>query len=818
MNSKWIVVLALVILASGCYRDGNKDAVAVRVDPDTEYQRVHGFGTSMVNYKEFPPEYFQEDFLDLIVNDLGISILRVPITEHLEYANDDEGDPGHYHWDGFYLSNNHRRRGMEETFRFVTEMKSRGVELFMASPWSPPQYMKTNRAPIQVGFLRTDMYYEFAEYLSAFIMLSKVNWDVDIQWISLQNESIFIEFYRSCLYHGFGMKEAVRAVSGKFRKEGIRTRLLINEDILFPERVHAFLEPVFEDPETRDFPGDIAIHRRAGGEELTRWVELTRDFGREYHMTETSGHRVTWKGAMNMAVDMHEYLVLGNFSSWIYWQISGNTGGSNPGFYTLMLEGKPTPKYYAAKHFYRNIRPGALRIGASTEADSLLVSAYKHPATGAMTIVLINNSDKALDIRLDEDPGIPGKFEIHLSTRDELYTDPGRYRPGEVLHIPASSILSLTGSGRELREPGKVLDYPVSWEPPSSLEGKKLGNTGQFPINSEWQGASDRHVGRFIQAEEAAKAGEIDRQRSDGWTLLHESILNGDGEAVKYLLAHGADVNKPARDGWTPLHAAASGFVGNRGIQVKYKEYSHYEIFRMVLESGADIRAVTLDGWTPLHCAVANAYTGYRQAESTSLNRIRDLIREGAPLEARDTCGRTPLHWAAMQGYYHYHDEKSLVEEDVVRILVEAGARVNARDHLGRTPLHYAATMGYESIASELVKGGASPKAPDAEGITPLDIAMQRKAEDLIGMLTSVPSGTSASTENSPPGTDDPGNVDEALILAAIAGDEIKIRDLLREGADITYRDGDGFRAVDRAMDNGHNDIVTILLEAEKRR
>jgi len=813
MNCKWIYLLLLIAALRGCMNQDTYEHQVVKIDPYTEYQRIHGFGTSMVNYKEFPAEYFQEDFLDMIVNDLGMSILRIPITEHLEYRNDDD-DPDHYAWENFYLSDNNCRRGMEETFRFVGELKKRGVDLFMASPWSPPQYMKTNRAPIQGGFLRADMYEEFAEYLSAYIMLAKINWDVDIRWISLQNESIFIEFYRSCLYHGYGMKEALKAIMDKFERENIETRLLINEDMLFPERVYDFLDPVFSDPVSSKYPGDIAVHRHASGNELLQWKDLASAYGREYHMTETSGHQTTWDGAMAMAVDMHEYLVLGNFSSWIYWQISGNTGGSNPGLYTLMLEGKPTPKYYAAKHFYRNIRPGAIRVEASCEDDSILISAYKHPATGDLTLVLINPSQKQRVIRLEKNTGLPARFDVQLSDEKVFYQDKGNIRTGDLIHIPARSIMSLTGNRRDLKDPGKVLEYKESWTPGTGMP-VKAGNLDPFPIKSEWQGATDRHAGRYIQVESAIQAGTINQQRADGWTLLHESILNGDGEAVNLLINNGADVNLAAKDGWTPLHAASSGFVGNRGIQVKYKEYNHYEIFRILLDSGADINARTEDGWTPLHCAVINAYTGYRQSESTSLNRIKDLITAGADLEARDENGRTPLHWAAMQGYSHFINEQTRVEDDVVRILLNSGAEVNAIDQFGSTPLHYAVQMGFESITWALMQGGANTTVKNLNNLTPMDIALELQSDTLQTILRDISPGQANKWRPKSFMHPDTLDLDQALVLAAISGDEKQLIRLLKEGADVRYRDTDGFRAIERALDNGFESIVKLLKEAE---
>lgn len=815
MKLKWIVLLLISTIISGCGHENNQEYDMIFLDPDTEYQHIDGFGTSMVNYKEFPPEYSDDDFLDQVVYDLGLSIMRIPITEHLEFINDDN-DPDHFNWDGFYMTDNNRQKGMAATLDFVKKLKDRGVDLFMASPWSPPQFMKTNRAPIQGGFLRTDMYDEFAEFLAAYVILAKKNWGIDINWISLQNECIFIEFYRSCLYHGYGMKETLRAVSEKFDKEQIHSRLLINEDLLFPERVHAFLQPVFSDPVTRNYHGDIAVHRLAGAEDLIRWVEMAKKFERNYLMTETSGHDTTWNGAMNLATDIHEYLVLGNFSAWIYWQISGNTGGSNPGLYTLMLEGKPTKKYYTAKHFYRFIRPGAIRISASSSNDSILASAYKHPKEGTMTVVMINPSNAPVTLKIADHPLLPSRFTVHRSTETDLFSNEGKYSPGDLLCIPPGSIVSLYGQNRNLKDAMKVITFQEAWinhEPVKTM----LGNFSEFPIKSEWQGASDAHVGRLIQAEMAVSSGEINKQRFDGWSLLHEAILNGDGDAVNYLITNGADINLPANDGWTPLHAASSGFVGNHDIMVKEKEYNYYEIFRMILDAGADVRAVTSDGWTPLHCAVINANTGWMQSKSAALNRIRDLLKAGADPEARDLNGRTPLHWAAMQGYSNYVDEKTVVESDVAEILINSGADINAIDSFGRTPLHYSVKMGYESISLELVKAHANISVADLQNKTPVDIARESNSTSILFILENKKLPAADVAEVSLMQEIIPvSNPDLLLISAAITGDVEQVKQLIRQGADISYKDRDGFRAIDRARDNGYDMIVKLLSEAEK--
>ena len=59
------------------------------------------------------------------------------------------------------------------------------------------------------------------------------------------------------------------------------------------------------------------------------------------------------------------------------------------------------------------------------------------------------------------------------------------------------------------------------------------------------------------------------------------------------------------------------------------------------------------------------------------------------------------------------------------------------------------------------------------------------------------------------------GKLGPELLRAAWDGQTDKVRQLLSQGADPTYRDSDGFRAIDCARDSGHTDIVNLLQKAQ---
>jgi hypothetical protein len=63
---------------------------------------------------------------------------------------------------------------------------------------------------------------------------------------------------------------------------------------------------------------------------------------------------------------------------------------------------------------------------------------------------------------------------------------------------------------------------------------------------------------------------------------------------------------------------------------------------------------------------------------------------------------------------------------------LNAGYNLETQDALRRTPLHLATMLGHFSIAQELLSAGAHVNAKDANGSTPLRIAVLRKQSEFI--------------------------------------------------------------------------------------
>jgi len=103
-----------------------------------------------------------------------------------------------------------------------------------------------------------------------------------------------------------------------------------------------------------------------------------------------------------------------------------------------------------------------------------------------------------------------------------------------------------------------------------------------------------------------------------------DAAMRNDVEAVRALLADGADVNVPRRDGMTGLHWAALN--GNA------------EIAELLVRAGADLEAATrLGAHRPLHIAAKEGH-----------GRIVTMLAElGAHMSPVTETGATPLHFAA---------------------------------------------------------------------------------------------------------------------------------------------------------------------------
>ena len=136
-----------------------------------------------------------------------------------------------------------------------------------------------------------------------------------------------------------------------------------------------------------------------------------------------------------------------------------------------------------------------------------------------------------------------------------------------------------------------------------------------------------------LDAFEAATFGDLDRlavlladdpdltqrRSGDGFTALHLAAFFGQDDAVRLLLARGADPDARGT-GWmtgTPLNAAASA--------------PHATVVALLLEAGADPDAVQRGGWTPLHSAAHNG----------DVRTVELLLSHGADPSAVDADGRS---------------------------------------------------------------------------------------------------------------------------------------------------------------------------------
>lgn len=427
----------------------------IEVDGARKYQRIEGFGGSGAYYEHLLrnlKEPLRTEATDLLFSDLGISIYRLRVWTKIESENDDD-DPNNFNWEAFDFTTD------QDQVWNALEAKKRGVTKFIASVWSPPAWMKNNTQETNDGYLLPEMYEEFAEWLSAYILGYKTYHDIDIGWVSIQNEPDYTATWETCIYTPKQLKELIKVVGRKFAREGITAKIVVPET----SGVYAalnYLETIMSDPEAAQYVDVFAVHlydiQFFNPDQGIGWLKTISGYcakyGRPLWMTEYSyldfPYAGTYEEALYTAQHIHNTLVYGNASVYLVWELFWYR---ETGLISISSQGdnyKITPKYYAVKQFFKFISPGSVRVEARSDRPQILASAYLNEESGDITIVLINRGMTDVNAKISLKNITPSlTLKQYRTSRNENCKYIGNIvvRDGllEVL-LPSDSITTLT--------------------------------------------------------------------------------------------------------------------------------------------------------------------------------------------------------------------------------------------------------------------------------------------------------------------------------------------------------------------------------------
>ena len=224
---------------------------------------------------------------------------------------------------------------------------------------------------------------------------------------------------------------------------------------------------------------------------------------------------------------------------------------------------------------------------------------------------------------------------------------------------------------------------------------------------------------------------------------------------IMYLSRIHAQQHQSGKEGnrWTNVsekfkqEIEQQGFPFSAAGLIQATEAGRHDLVALFLSSGVDIDTCDDRLWTPLMIATVNG--------NEKLTRL--LIKSDANIHHKDNAGYAPLHWAAFNGF-----------AKVVKLLLTANADVDVRSNYGWTPLLQAATRGHLSVSFMLIEKGADVNAKSNDGWTPLLKA----------------------TAN--------GHLPEVMLL-------------LSKGANTNAKHSNGMTALDIAIKNKYEGIITTL-------
>ncbi|MBQ8012252.1 MAG: carbohydrate binding domain-containing protein [Oscillospiraceae bacterium] len=360
---------AMMLSLAAVFPTGRASAADVcTIDTEKTYQTIQGFGG--INHPEWTgqdltPAQRQTAFGNG-ENELGFTVLRI-------FVNPDKNQ--------WYKA--------LPTAQAATQM---GVTVF-ASPWEPPANLAESGGNNGKLHLPKSNYGAYAQHLNDFGNYMKEN-NVDLYAISVQNEPDYAHDWT------YWSSDETTDFLANYGDRITSTRLMSPESFQYaPENASWVADG------GKKFYSKILNNQKAMENcDLfgTHFYGTTRDWmdfpalensGKQIWMTEVyvpnseANSNERWPEAIQVAENIHNGLVVGNMSAYVWWYIRRSYGPMNE-------DGTISKRGYMMAHYSKYVRPGDVRIAATeSPADNVYISAYKG-ADNQVTIVAVNKGSE----------------------------------------------------------------------------------------------------------------------------------------------------------------------------------------------------------------------------------------------------------------------------------------------------------------------------------------------------------------------------------------------------------------------------------------
>ncbi len=396
----------------------NDELPVINIQPETTYQEMDGFGFTLtggsakhISLMDSANRHALLQELFTVEKGIGISYLRLSLgasdldeqifsyNDIEEGAIDSEVQQFDLGYDKKYLI-----PVLKEILTIYPELK------LMASPWSPPVWMKDNN-DTRGGSLLPEHYAAYALYFVKYIQQMAAE-GITIDAITVQNEPLHPGNNPSLLMPAMAQAEFIKNHLGPaFESANLDTKIIIyDHNADRPD----FPISILNDPDAKKYIDGSAFHLYAGEIEALNEVH-------EAHPDKNLYFTEQWIGAPgdfpdNLSWHTRE-LIIGATRNWcktvLEWNLAADEnedphtdrGGCDRCLGAITIEGNKVtrnPAYYIIAQASKYVRPGTKRI-ASNLPEQLPNVAFQN-TDGSIVVIVLNDGkeSKQFNISLDK--------------------------------------------------------------------------------------------------------------------------------------------------------------------------------------------------------------------------------------------------------------------------------------------------------------------------------------------------------------------------------------------------------------------------------